>query len=306
MAGINLGFTAGEILLCNSCFRKSESGVPPYVALHSTSPSFFTAHRNMTSASFWPFLTNSCSSIRLTNAVGPCPINTGRNIGSPDAGFDGVPLACAAGVALVCAQARSTTNSKAIRTDPITRMARYASGARRFFKGDFAKVYVPSGCLSRPFLDWYAPCVDPRGVIERTLDRTAIAETRDPSSGLKHILRGVADSETRWLFRAYFQVLLISICIRRDREHDPNILRVNYCLVRSDIVMDCSPVGRILHELWRDKIISFCDVVMVHVHVNTQVRLAIRHNEHHRADNDDFSAFSVVNRWNEMGAQNGG
>src|SRR6266496_5972907 len=134
MAGINLGLDAGEILFCNSCFRKSESGVPRYVALHSTSPSFLTAHRNMTSASFWPFLIKSCSSMRLISALGPCPINTGRNIGSPVAVADGAVLACPDGVALPCDQARSTTDNKAIRANPNTRMARYASGAQEFFK----------------------------------------------------------------------------------------------------------------------------------------------------------------------------
>src|SRR6266446_10827511 len=140
MAGINLGFAAGEILLCNSCLRKSESGVPPYVALQSTPPSFLTAHRNLISASFWPLLINSCSSMRLINALGPCPINTGRNIGSPDAVTDGVVLACPDGVAVPCDQATPTIDNKASRQNPNTRMATYASGARRFFKRDLPKI----------------------------------------------------------------------------------------------------------------------------------------------------------------------
>src|SRR5438270_3325818 len=140
MAGINLGLDAGEILFCNSCLRKSESGVPRYVALHSTPPSFVTAHRNMTSASFWPFLTKSCSSMRLINPLGPCPINTGRNIGSPDSVTDGVALARPDGVAVPCDQARSTIDNKANRQSANTRMARYPSGARHFFKGELGEV----------------------------------------------------------------------------------------------------------------------------------------------------------------------
>src|SRR5437667_401473 len=140
MAGINLRSHAGEILLCNSCLRKSESGVPRYVALHATSPSFFTAHTNMTSASFCPFLTKSCSSMRLINPLGPCPINTGRNIGSPDSVTDGVVLARPDGVALPCDKARSTAEINAIRENANTRMARYASEARHFFKRELGKV----------------------------------------------------------------------------------------------------------------------------------------------------------------------
>src|SRR5437773_11535313 len=137
---MNLGFAAGEILLCNSCLRKSESGVPRYVPLHCTSPSFLTAHTNMTSASFWPFLTKSCSSMRLINAVGPCPINTGRNIGSPAACADGAVLACPDGVALPCDQARSTMDSNVISENATVLMDRYASGVRHFFKRESAKI----------------------------------------------------------------------------------------------------------------------------------------------------------------------
>src|SRR5437868_15425625 len=90
----------------------------------------------MTSASFWPFLTTSCSSMRLINALGPWPINTGRNIGSPAAGADGAALACPDGGALPCDHARSTTDNKAIKENAKARMDRYASGARRFFKGE--------------------------------------------------------------------------------------------------------------------------------------------------------------------------
>src|SRR2546427_12144699 len=128
MAGINLGLDAGEILLCNSCLKQADSGVPRYVALHCTLPSFLTAHMNMISASFWPFPTTSRSSMRLINALGPCPINTGRNVGSS--------AACAAGGALPCDQTRSTIDNKAIRADANTRMGKYASGTRRFFKRD--------------------------------------------------------------------------------------------------------------------------------------------------------------------------
>src|SRR5438552_2496343 len=138
MAGINLGFDAGEILFCNSCFRKSESGVPRYVALHSTLPSFATAHMNMTSASFWPFLTRSCSSMRLINAVGPCPINTGRYIGRAAACAGGVALARPKGAAIPCDQATLTIESNAIRESARMRMGKYASGAIQFFKRESA------------------------------------------------------------------------------------------------------------------------------------------------------------------------
>src|SRR5262249_35441781 len=156
--------------------------------LHCTSPSFLTAHTNMTSASFWPFLIKSCSSMRLISAPGPCPINTGRNVG-PAAGFDGVVLVCAVGVALVCARARSTIDSKTIRTDASARMARYASGAQKFFKREVGEVYVATGAyLSRPFLDRDTKCGEPCGEIECALDRMAVAETQNPSGRRKHIL----------------------------------------------------------------------------------------------------------------------
>lgn len=89
--------------------------------------------------------------MRLINALGPWPINTGRNIGNADAGFDGVALACAVGVALPCDQARSIIDNKANKQIANTRMARYASGVRRFFKRDFAKVYVPQRLLIAAF-----------------------------------------------------------------------------------------------------------------------------------------------------------
>ena len=130
MAGINLRSDAGEILFCNSCLRKSESGVPRYVALHSSSPVFLTAHMNMIRASFWPFLIKPCSSMRLINALGPCPSSAGRNIGSS--------AACADGVALSCDQTRSTIDNKAIRENANARMGKYASGARCFFKRNVA------------------------------------------------------------------------------------------------------------------------------------------------------------------------
>src|SRR5260221_547531 len=84
--------------MCNSWLGKSYSEKKRYVALHSTPPSFVTAHRNMTSASFCPFLINSCSSMRLINALGPCQINTVRNIDNPAAGADGAALARPDGV----------------------------------------------------------------------------------------------------------------------------------------------------------------------------------------------------------------
>jgi len=43
-------------------------------------------------------------------------------------------------VALPCDQARSTTASKTIRKKANTRMARYASGVRQFFKRESAKI----------------------------------------------------------------------------------------------------------------------------------------------------------------------
>src|SRR5437773_5291861 len=203
---MNLGFAAGEILLCNSCLRKSESGVPPYVALHSTSPSFFTAHRNMTSASFWPFLTNSCSSMRLINALGPWPINTGRNIGSPAAGADGAALACPDGVALPCDHARSTTDNKAIKENANTRMARYASGARRFFKCESEEI-----CQRRDSspTHWEEPNV----LAKSTLDGVSVAKTGDILRTPCQFHLSLAEIEARRILGKDSNVFLIAICI---------------------------------------------------------------------------------------------
>src|SRR4029453_9603016 len=131
MAGINLGSAAGDILFCNSCLRESESGVPRYVALHSNSPVFLTEHMNMTKASFWPFLIKSCSSMRLINAFGPCPSKTGRYIGSA--------VSCSGRGTLTCDQTKSKIDNKVISENANTRMRKYASGKRHFFKRNLAK-----------------------------------------------------------------------------------------------------------------------------------------------------------------------
>ena len=114
------------------------------MVLHSTPPSLLTAHMNMTSASFWPFLTRSRSSIRLISAVGPCPINTGRNIGSPAAGAEGV--------ALPCDHARSTIEKDTIKKNANARMGKYASEARRFFKRKTFRHSERSRLPSRSFI----------------------------------------------------------------------------------------------------------------------------------------------------------
>jgi hypothetical protein len=41
----------------------------------------------------------------------------------------------------VCDQARSAIDNKAIKKNANARMGRYASGARRFFKRNLAKIY---------------------------------------------------------------------------------------------------------------------------------------------------------------------
>src|SRR5207245_9342931 len=104
---------------------------------------------------------------------------------------DGVALTCPKGVALPCGLARSTIDSKAIRETANMRMAKYASGTRRFFKHELAKFRYPKRTdLSWPFLDWDTPCDDPCGEIERAVDLTAVAEARNPSTSTlaEHLL----------------------------------------------------------------------------------------------------------------------
>ncbi len=70
--------------------------------------------------------------MRLINAVGPLPSKIGRYIGKSPA--------CADGTSVTCDQARSTIDNKAIKENANTRMGRYASGARSFFKRNLAKI----------------------------------------------------------------------------------------------------------------------------------------------------------------------
>src|SRR6266699_4185021 len=267
MAGINLGFEAGEILFCNSCLRKSESGVPRYVALHSTPPSFFTAHRNMTSASFWPFLTKSCSSMRLINAVGPCPINTGRNIGSPVAVADGAVLACPDGVALPCDKARSTIKSSASSENPNTRMDKYPSGTCRFFKRDLGKIYAVTGVsllAIRGRKLWCAPpCPKERRVVKCAVNRFPIAETRNPFRRLKHFPYVLAYTEAGWLLQDHFLISLISVCINGNRKLNRTVLLVNSRFLRDKVESTSHPIGGICNDLRRNEIVPFRDVFMV-------------------------------------------
>src|SRR5438477_4359899 len=127
MAGMNLGSDAGESLFCSSCLSRSESGVPGYTPLHSTSPFFFTEQMNATCASFWPFLIKSCVSIRSIKEFGPLLSKIGRYIGKP--------AVCVDGISVTCPLARWTIDKKPSSEKANERMGRYASGARRFCKG---------------------------------------------------------------------------------------------------------------------------------------------------------------------------
>ena len=72
--------------------------------------------------------------MRSTNDFGPFPSKIGRYIGSaansPD---EGTPT---------CDQAISTIDNEAIKENANTRMGRYASGARRFFKRKSRVIYA--------------------------------------------------------------------------------------------------------------------------------------------------------------------
>src|SRR5436190_12201844 len=84
-----------------------------------------------------------------------------------------------------------------------------------FSSANSAKFRYPTRTdLSWPFLNWDTECDDPCSEIKRALHWMAVAEALNPSIlGEKHILCCGTDSETRWLFRADFQLLLISIRI---------------------------------------------------------------------------------------------
>src|ERR1041385_7860387 len=137
MAGMNLGSDAGESLFCTSCLSRSESGAPVYTPLHSTSPFFFTEQMKLINASFCPFLIRSSLSMRSIREFGPFPIKIGR--------YTGKLAVCVDGTSVTCDQATPTIDIKAMKENPNTRMARYASGVQEFFKHELAKFRYPKG-----------------------------------------------------------------------------------------------------------------------------------------------------------------
>ena len=144
--------------------------------------------------------------MRLINALGPWPINTGRNIGSPAAGADGAALACPDGVALSCDHARSTTDNKAIKENAKARMDRYASGARRFFKCESEEI-----CQRRDSspTHWEEPNV----LAKSTLNGVSVAKTGDILRTPCQFHLSLAEIEARRILGKDSNVFLIAICI---------------------------------------------------------------------------------------------
>src|SRR5438309_1740495 len=95
----------------------------------------------MITASFWPFLIKSCVSIRLIKESGPVPTKIGRYIGRSVVFDDGTSV--------TCDDAKSAIDNRARNDKPKTRMGRYASELRRFFKGNLWRDYAASCTSSR-------------------------------------------------------------------------------------------------------------------------------------------------------------
>ena len=163
--------------------------------------------------------------MRLINALGPWPINTGRNIGSPAAGADGAALACPDGVALPCDHARSTTDNKAIKENAKARMDRYASGARRFFKGECFEdslsdrradygdplAFELPGCATRNLLPpsavvlkAYVPDFEVEGVIEGAVNRMPVTKTGNPFCRSIDLSKCLAQTEAGRILQKHF------------------------------------------------------------------------------------------------------
>src|SRR5438477_1766529 len=199
-------------------------------------------------------------------------------------------------------------------------MGKYASGRRRFFKRNLAKVYAQPAAesLRRPALSvWQCevrilsllkasvPRLEPIGVVKSALNSASIAETRNPFHLRISVPRGGGQTETGRILQDHFHVFLISICIHSDGKLDRTILTVNFRFLSGEIVSTPWQIEGICEELWRNKVISFLEVVVALICVHTQMRSAISHGKNDRSLKADISTLSIVNRWNTTALSEG-
>src|SRR5438477_315166 len=84
-----------------------------------------------------------------------------------------------------------------------------------------------------------------------------------------------------------------------DTQAECAVLQISFDFLQDRIVLECGPIGRVVNDLWRNKIIPFRDVVAVLIAINTQVRSAIGDSKNHRPGKHNVGVRSVVNRPNE-------
>src|SRR5207249_10832364 len=87
--------------------------------------------------------------------------------------------------------------------------------------------------------------------------------------------------------------------IDRNGSLECAVLQISFDFLQDRIVLECCPIGRVVNDLWRNKITPLRDVVAVLIAINTQVRSAIGDSKNHRPDRKSTRLNSVVNRPNE-------
>src|SRR5437763_11764399 len=133
----------------------------------------------------------------------------------------------------------------------------------------------------------------------------AISKAGNPPGFCERLLRDRSQTEPRRIFECHPKILLAPGAIDLQRQLDPAVLSINGGFVRGEIVSPSSPVNRVHHRLWRDKIVPVYQVIMILIQVDAQMWGTISDREHDRADNEHVRALSVVDRWNKTARPKG-
>src|SRR5207244_6918163 len=144
-----------------------------------------------------------------------------------------------------------------------------------------------------PHLHTHVPKFEVHDIGEGGVNRMRITKTGNPFCRSIGLSKSLTKTEAGRILHNHFQVLLIAICIDRDRSLKHAVLQISFAFLQGRIVPECCPVNRAVNDLWRNKIIPFRDVVAILIHVNTQMRSALGHPKNHRSRKEDIGVHSV-------------
>src|SRR5438046_4266239 len=130
-------------------------------------------------------------------------------------------------------------------------------------------------------------------MVKSTINRAPVAKTGDIFCAREQFQRHVAEVEAGRILREHLDAFLIPICVDYSCKFDDAFLVVNSGLC--EFVSERYFMRGSCNQLRGNKIISFCDVVMVLIRINTQMRFTIRHDKEHTPVEKDCSRLAIIN-----------